>query len=104
MTVLVLSGSFEQLVVYSGLIITVFTALTVGALMILRQRRPQLVRPYHVPFYPLLPVCYVLVAGVIIIFLGVEKPVEAFWACLTLSAGIPLYLLMSKHIRKPGVT
>lgn len=103
-TVLVLSGSFEQLVIYSGLIITVFTTLTVGAVILLRQRRPQLVRPYHVPFYPLLPVCYVLVAGVIIIFLGVEKPVEAFWACLTLSAGIPLYLLMSKHIRKPGVT
>jgi APA family basic amino acid/polyamine antiporter len=103
-TVLVLSGSFEQLVIYSGLIITVFTALTVGAVMILRQRRPQLVRPYHVPFYPVLPVCYVLVAGVIMIFLGVEKPVETFWACVTLSAGIPLYILMRKNIRKPGVT
>jgi len=103
-TVLVLSGSFEQLVIYSGLIITVFTALTVGAVIVLRQSRPQLVRPYHVPFYPVLPVCYILVAGVIMIFLSVEKPVETFWACLTLSAGIPLYLLMKKNIRQSGVT
>jgi len=103
-TVLVLSGSFEQLVIYSGLIITVFTALTVGAVMVLRQRRPQLVRPYRVPFYPVLPVCYVLVAGVIMIFLSVEKPVESFWACLTLSAGIPFYLLMRNNTRKHGVT
>jgi len=103
-TVLVLSGSFEQLVIYSGLIITVFTALTVGAVIVLRQSRPQLVRPYHVPFYPVLPVCYILVAGVIMIFLSVEKPVETFWACLTLSAGIPLYLLMRKNIRQSGVT
>lgn len=97
-TVLVHSGSFEQSV------ITAFTALTVGAVTILRQRRPQLVCPYRVPFYPVLPVCYVLVAGVIMVFLGVEKPVETFWACLTLSAGIPLYFLMKKHIGTPGGT
>ena len=103
-TVLVLSGSFEQLVIYSGLIITAFTALTVGAVIVLRQKRPQLVRPYQVPFYPVLPVCYVLVAGVIMIFLSVEKPAETFWACLTLSAGIPLYFLMRKNIRQSGVT
>ena len=103
-TVLVLSGSFEQLVIYSGLIITAFTALTVGAVIILRQRRPELVRPYQVPFYPVLPVCYILVAGVIMLFLSAEKPVETFWACLTLSAGIPLYFLMRKNIRKHGVT
>ena len=41
-TVLVLSGTFEQLVIYSGMIITMFTALTVGAVIILRQKRPQL--------------------------------------------------------------
>ncbi|MDH3505262.1 MAG: amino acid permease [Nitrospirota bacterium] len=101
-TVLVLSGSFEQLVIYSGLIITAFTALTVGAVIMLRQRRPQLVRPYQVPFYPVLPVCYILVAGVIMIFLSAEKPVETFWACLTLSAGVPLYFLMRTHIGKYG--
>lgn len=96
-TVLVLSGSFEQLVIYSGLIITVFTALTVGAVIILRIRRPQLIRPYRVPLYPVLPMAYILVAGVIMIFLSAEKPVETFWACLTLSAGVPLYFMMRKH-------
>ncbi len=101
-TVLVLSGSFEQLVIYSGLIITAFTALTVGALIVLRHKRPQLVRPFQVPLYPILPVCYVMIAGVIMMFLSVEKPVEAFWACLTLSAGIPLYWMMRKNTQTPG--
>ncbi len=103
-TVLVLSGSFEQLVIYSGMVITAFTALTVGAVILLRQRRPQLVRPYRVPFYPVLPVGYILVAGVIMLFLSVEKPVETLWACLTLSAGIPLYFLMRKHNGVSGAT
>ena len=103
-TVLVLSGTFEQLVIYSGMVITAFTALTVGAVIILRQRRPQLIRPYRVPFYPVLPVGYILVAGVIMLFLSVEKPVETLWACLTLSAGIPLYFLMRKHNGESGAT
>jgi APA family basic amino acid/polyamine antiporter len=101
-TVLVLSGSFEQLVIYSGLIITVFTALTVGAVIILRISRPQLIRSYRVPFYPVLPMAYILVAGVIMMFLITEKPVETFWACLTLAAGIPLYCMMRKHVGKSG--
>jgi len=41
---------------------------------------------------------------VIMIFLSAEKPVETFWACLTLSAGIPLYFLMRKHVGAPGAT
>ena len=101
-TVLVISGTFEQLVIYSGMVITAFTALTVGAVIILRQRRPQLVRPYRVPFYPVLPVGYILVAGVIMLFLSVEKPVETLWAGLTLSAGIPLYFLMRKQNGESG--
>ncbi|MDH3505374.1 MAG: hypothetical protein OEM58_12715, partial [Nitrospirota bacterium] len=75
---------------------------TVGAVIILRQRRPELVRPYQVPFYPVLPVCYILVAGVIMLFLSAEKPVETFWACLTLSAGVPLSFLLRTHIGKYG--
>jgi hypothetical protein len=47
-------------------------------------------------------VCYVLIAGVIMMFLSVEKPVETFWACLTLSAGVPLYFLMRNHVGKYG--
>ncbi|MGV7228628.1 MAG: APC family permease [Nitrospirales bacterium] len=100
-TVLVLSGTFEQLVIYSGMIITMFTALTVGAVIILRQRRPQLVRPFRVPLYPALPAVYILVSGIIMIVLSLEKPVEIFWACLTLSGGIPIYLFMRKSMRVP---
>ena len=100
-TVLVLSGTFEQLVIYSGMIITMFTALTVGAVIILRQRRPQLVRPFRVPLYPALPAFYILVSGIILIVLSFEKPVETFWACLTLSSGIPIYLFMRKSMRAP---
>lgn len=42
--------------------------------------------------------CYILVAGVIMLFLSMVKRVETFWACLSLSAGIPPYSQMKKHV------
>jgi basic amino acid/polyamine antiporter, APA family len=63
-----------------------------------------LVRPYRVPFYPVLPVMYILVASVIIMFLGAEKPAETLWACLTLGVGIPLYVLVKYRTRQSGET
>lgn len=96
-TVLIISGTFEQLIIYSGIIITMFTALTVGAVLVLRQRQPFLSRPFRVPLYPVPPVLYILASVVILLVLGLEKPVEAFWACLTLSGGIPLYWQMNKN-------
>lgn len=98
-TVLIISGTFEQLIIYSGIIITMFTALTVGAVLVLRQRQPFLSRPFRVPLYPVPPVLYILASVVILLVLGLEKPVEAFWACLTLSGGIPLYWQMNKNRR-----
>ncbi|MBH0203846.1 MAG: amino acid permease, partial [Nitrospira sp.] len=39
-SVLILSGSFEQLVVYSGTVLMIFSALAVGAVLILRRKEP----------------------------------------------------------------
>lgn len=99
-TVLIISGTFEQLIIYSGIIITMFTALTVGSVLVLRRRQPLLLRPFRVPLYPVPPVLYILASVMILLVLSLEKPVEAFWACLTLSGGIPLYWYMNNSRRK----
>ena len=101
-TILVISGTFEQLVIYSGIILTMFTALTVGSVIVLRRKSPELVRPFLVPFYPVLPMLFITVSTIIVIFLGLEKPNETFWAILTLLGGIPLYFMMKKNYRTPG--
>jgi APA family basic amino acid/polyamine antiporter len=48
-SVLILSGSFEQLVIYSGTVLTIFSALAVGAVLVLRRKEPDLPRPYRTP-------------------------------------------------------
>ena len=92
-SVLILSGTFEQLVVYGGLVLTVFSALTVSTVLILRRREPDLPRPFRVPLYPATPLLYLLAALLIVGYGLIVRPMEATVALVTLLAGMPFYLL-----------
>jgi basic amino acid/polyamine antiporter, APA family len=92
-TFLIFSGTFEQLIVYAGVVLGTFSALAVGAVMVLRLRRPNLPRPYRVPFYPVTPALYVMAALTIVLHAAVERPTEAAYATLTILAGMPFYFL-----------
>jgi APA family basic amino acid/polyamine antiporter len=95
-TVLIISGTFEQLVVYTGLVLTTFSALAVGAVIVLRCRRPELPRPFRVPLYPLVPGLYLLTAAAIIVSTIVQRPLESAMGIMTILAGAPLYLISRK--------
>ncbi len=95
-SVLILTGSFERLVIYSGTVLMIFSALAVGAVPILRRREPNLPRPYRTPLYPFVPAFYLLVATVIVGSALFERPVEASLGIGTVLAGAPLYLLWKR--------
>jgi APA family basic amino acid/polyamine antiporter len=90
---LIMSGSFERLVIYSGTVLTIFSALAVGAVPILRRQEPTLPRPYRTPLYPFVPAFYLLVSTVIVGTALYERPVEGGLGIATILAGTPLYLL-----------
>ncbi|MEK6670758.1 MAG: amino acid permease [Nitrospirota bacterium] len=90
---LIVSGSFERLVIYSGTVLMIFNALAVGALLILRRQEPTLPRPYRTPLYPFVPAFYLLVSTVIVGAALYERPVEGGLGIATVLAGTPLYLL-----------
>jgi len=92
-SVLIVSGSFEQLVIYSGTVLTIFSALAVGAVLVLRQREPDLPRPYRTPLYPFVPCFFILMSIVIIWNALYERPLEGAMGIVTVLAGAPLYLL-----------
>jgi APA family basic amino acid/polyamine antiporter len=92
-SVLIVSGSFEQLVIYSGTVLTIFSGLSVGAVLVLRHKEPDLPRPYRTPFYPFVPGFFILMSMVIIWNAVSERPLEAGLGIATVLAGTPLYLL-----------
>jgi len=95
-SVLILSGSFEQLVIYSGTVLMMFSALAVGAVLILRRKEPDLPRPYRTPLYPLVPGFFILMSMVIIWNAASERPLEAGLGLATVLAGTPLYFLWQR--------
>ena len=96
-SVLILSGTFERLVIYSGTVLIIFSTLAVGAVLVLRRKEPNLPRPYRTPFYPFVPGFYLLVSAVIVWSALYERPVEGGLGIATVLAGSPLYLLWQKR-------
>ena len=92
-TVLIVSGTFEQLIIYTGIILGVFSALAVGAVIVLRWRRPMLPRPFRVPGYPIPPCVYLAGAVWVVLYTAIERPMEAALGVATVLVGVPFYFL-----------
>ena len=90
-SLLILSGTFEQLLVYSGLVLSLFLALTLST--IFRIRRTTVVNPhqYRAPLYPFLPAALVIGAFTLVIYSLVQRPAESLYGAATVLSGIPLY-------------
>ena len=89
---IVFFGAFEPLVVYTGFAITVFSAMAVAALIVMRIRHPEAPRPFKVPGYPLIPAAYIAVSIWIVAVATFTRPTESLLGMLTVAAGIPFFL------------
>ncbi len=92
-SVLILSGTFEQLLTYTTFTLVAFSALAVSAVFVLRSRYPELPRPYAVWGYPWLPAIYLLGTTGILLSTIWERPVECGIGMGLCAVGIPVYRL-----------
>jgi APA family basic amino acid/polyamine antiporter len=90
-SILILSGTFEQLLTYATVAIVGLSALTVGALFSLRRQQPDRPRPYRVWGYPWLPALYVVASIGILLNALWERPLECFLGVVLCAAGVPAY-------------
>lgn len=92
-SLLILTGTFEQLVIFSGFILATFNALSISAVIILRWLHPELARPYRVPFYPILPGLVIAALLIVVGYSLIERPLESVLGIAIILTGIPLYFL-----------
>lgn len=93
---LILAGTFGVLLNYVSVIITIFSALTVGALLVLRVKRPELERPYRIWGYPIVPVLFIVVSLGIALATLQEKPMDALRGLGLVVLGVPAYFFWSR--------
>ncbi|MBU4276978.1 MAG: amino acid permease [Proteobacteria bacterium] len=93
---LVLTASFEALLFYIGFILSLFAALSVAGLLVLRRR---LGPPdtFRVPLYPWVPLLFIGSNAWIIVFSLAGDPWRALPGALTLAVGVALYLVFRRR-------
>jgi APA family basic amino acid/polyamine antiporter len=90
--VLVLSGTFEQLLTYVVFMSWLWFALAALALFASRRRAPEAPRPFRTPGYPFTPVVFVAAALVIVVNTVVAQPRQALVGLAFTVLGVPAYL------------
>jgi len=83
-----LYGNLLDYVVFSVL---VFYVLSVGAIFVLRRKRPDAQRPYRALGYPIVPVLYIAAAMVIMAVLLLYRTETTWPGLLIVLTGIPVY-------------
>ncbi|HXV86123.1 MAG TPA: amino acid permease [Gemmatimonadales bacterium] len=94
--VLVLSGTFEQLLTYVVFAGWVFWGLGGVSVFVYRRKQPDAHRPFKVPGYPVTPVLFVLSAVAIVVNTIVAQPVQGLLGLLVVLSGVPAYLVWRK--------
>lgn len=84
---MVVTSSFEQLLVYSGFILQLFTSLSVAGVLLLRWRQQGEQGAYLSPAFPWLQIIFLLFSAWILIFLLIDKPMESLLGLVNVFVG-----------------
>lgn len=95
-SVLVLSGSFDQLTDMLVFAAFFFYGATTLGVFIMRKKEPNLERPYKVWGYPFVPGFFLLFCTVLVIITFFAKPREATIGVMLMLTGIPFYFFWRK--------
>ncbi len=96
-SVLALSATFDQLtdcVIFASMI---FYAATTAAVLVLRKKRPELLRPYRTLGYPVVPLLFAAVAVWLLINTLSTNPLESVVGLGLISLGLPVYYWKRRH-------
>ena len=90
-SILTLTGTFNQLITYIIFASWIFYAMSAGAVIILRNKLPDLKRPYKTPLYPWIPITFIFFAVFLTINTILEAPRDASIGSVLILTGLPFY-------------
>ncbi|MEX2119993.1 MAG: amino acid permease [Pirellulales bacterium] len=85
--------TLTDFVIFGG---SVFYALAVAAVFVLRRTRPELPRPYRTWGYPLVPSLYMVAFGAAMLSLLLNKPIESLAGATLILAGVVFYAFVRR--------
>jgi APA family basic amino acid/polyamine antiporter len=97
-SVLVLLGTFDQIVSYFLFVVVLFITLTVAGLFVLRRKGPS--SEYVTPLYPLTPLVYIVLSAGLLFMLAAGSPRQALAGLGVVALGLPVYYLVFRRRRE----
>jgi APA family basic amino acid/polyamine antiporter len=105
-SLLILTGSGNALITYTGFSITLFLGVAVFALFVLRRREPNAQRPFKALGYPVAPAIFTIACFVILanaLYTDLVKPLTqggtvgpSAWGLLVIGLGLPVYYFFAR--------
>jgi len=97
-SVLVVAGSFNEIVSYFVFVVVVFIGLTILALFKFRREDTQGVS-YLTPGYPVTPIVFLVLIILMLVLLAGSNPMQAFLGVAVVALGFPVYLFLFRNKR-----
>src|SRR5215217_5160415 len=91
---------YTQLLEYIVSADLIFYVLMVGAVIVMRRKAPEIERPYRTVGYPIVPLIYIVIAGLFIIDLAILAPSTSGIGYLLVATGIPVYFVWRDRRRQ----
>jgi APA family basic amino acid/polyamine antiporter len=87
------TSSFNAILIFAAVGLSLTSLLSVAAVYVLRYRRPDLPRPFRVPGYPVVPGIYLLGTSVVLVATFLKEPEISALSAASLLAAIPVFEL-----------
>ena len=89
--VLILSGSFQQILSYFFFVVVLFIAMAVAGLFRLRSREHNGYRTWG---YPVTPVFFLALTGVVLMLIAAQNPIQTALGVAVVLLGLPVYYIV----------
>jgi len=93
----ILSSTFEEVVLYTGIILIITTSITVCSLIYLRLKEPDLNRPYKVWGYPYIPFIFIILNTWILVYTVYLKPTESIIGICLMIFSLGLFFILKRE-------
>jgi APA family basic amino acid/polyamine antiporter len=94
---LVLAGTFNEIIAYFVFTVVVFVALSVAAVFVLRRRAHAADFAYRTPGYPLTPIIFLLLVALLLVLLAGNNPRQVAMGMGVVALGLPVYYLFFRR-------
>lgn len=95
-SVLCISGTYGKLLDYTTFASLLFYVVTIAGIIVLRKSQPNTERPYKTLFYPILPILYIVIAGLISLDLLIFKWETSRIAISIIGLGMLSYFILNR--------